>query len=65
MSEEHVIAFEEFDAALPEEDVLMWTTMVHAWEKAQTKEAAQAEEWPPNPFKAMMAKIMENAVHLE
>ncbi|KAG6849505.1 hypothetical protein H0H93_007961 [Arthromyces matolae] len=54
--EEHVLAFEEFDAALPEEDVQEWTTLVQAWERDPSKK---------NPFAATLTKITENAVRLE
>ncbi|KAG6887118.1 hypothetical protein C0992_000615, partial [Termitomyces sp. T32_za158] len=55
--EEHVIGFQEFDAALPKDDVVRWTAMVHAWEKDP--------EQNTNPFEAISPRITENQVCLE
>jgi hypothetical protein len=44
--DEHVLAFEEFNAALPEASTKEWTTCVEAWEQDCTK---------PNPFHAELA----------
>ncbi|KAH0580150.1 hypothetical protein H2248_002958 [Termitomyces sp. 'cryptogamus'] len=55
--EEHVTAFQEFDATLPEKDILNWTVMVCTWEQ-DSKHAI-------NPFEVTTSKITENAVHLE
>ncbi|KAG6893680.1 hypothetical protein C0992_009091, partial [Termitomyces sp. T32_za158] len=55
--EEHVIAFQEFDASLPEEDVMKWTDLVHAWERDPIRR--------DNPFAETTQKITENAVRLE
>ena len=41
--DEHVLAFEEFNAALPEASTKEWTACVEAWEQDRTK---------PNPFHA-------------
>ncbi|KAG6818624.1 hypothetical protein H0H93_003377 [Arthromyces matolae] len=54
--EEHVVAFEEFDAALPEQDVVEWTLQVQTWERNPSA---------TNPFQATVTKITENAVRLE
>jgi hypothetical protein len=44
--DEHILAFEEFSAALPMESVRKWTAIVEAWELDNTK---------PNPFYAELA----------
>ncbi|KAG6873723.1 hypothetical protein C0992_008445, partial [Termitomyces sp. T32_za158] len=72
--EEHVIAFQEFDAALPEEDVSSWTAMVHAWERDPTHainpfEATTLSSLPwliSSTLELMQStEITENAVRLE
>lgn len=74
--EEHVFAFQEFDAALSEKDVMRWTAMVQAWEKTPENKANSLL----NPFVATVVnklwflfvvflilyiEITENTVHLE
>ena len=44
--DEHLLAFEEFNAALPAASTKEWTTCVEAWELDNTK---------PNPFHAKLA----------
>lgn len=41
----HVLAFQDFDAALPEEDTKLWTKSVQAWEADPTQ---------PNPFQTTL-----------
>jgi hypothetical protein len=45
--DEHTLAFEEFNAALPVESTMEWTACVEAWERDSTK---------PNPFHAKLAR---------
>lgn len=42
---EHVIAFRDFESALPEKTVKEWTTAIELWEQDNTQ---------PNPFKAVV-----------
>ncbi|KAG6852000.1 hypothetical protein C0991_004303 [Blastosporella zonata] len=55
--EEHITGFLAFDDTLPDADAIAWTGMVCTWEESPFVK--------PNPFKATVAKITEDAVHLE
>ncbi|KAF8228024.1 hypothetical protein L208DRAFT_270288 [Tricholoma matsutake] len=54
--DEHLLAFEEFNAALPVVSTKEWTTCIEAWELDNTK---------PNPFHAKLATISEHQVQLQ
>ncbi|KAG6877691.1 hypothetical protein C0992_009434 [Termitomyces sp. T32_za158] len=53
---EHTLAFEEFSAALPKNDINEWRGLVEAWEEDGKK---------VNPFAASVQKISESSVRLE
>ncbi|KAF8221954.1 hypothetical protein L208DRAFT_641092 [Tricholoma matsutake] len=54
--DEYLLAFEEFNVALPVASTKEWTTCVEAWELDNTK---------PNPFHAKLATISEYRVRLQ
>lgn len=54
--DEYLLAFEEFNVALPVASTKEWTTCIEAWELDNTK---------PNPFHAKLATILEYRVRLQ